>query len=40
MNNRYELKTTSGKGEGVFATKTFQPEETVMIGRIEKLLVE
>ncbi|MDJ0731216.1 MAG: SET domain-containing methyltransferase [Crocosphaera sp.] len=34
----YELQETPGKGEGVFATKNFQPGELVMVGRIEKFV--
>ena len=38
MGNRFELKKIEGKGQGVFATQTFEPGETVMVGRIEKIL--
>ena len=34
----FELRNTSGKGEGVFATRSFRAEETVMVGVIEKVL--
>ncbi|MEQ9354339.1 SET domain-containing protein-lysine N-methyltransferase [Coleofasciculus chthonoplastes] len=33
-----ELKQIIGKGEGVFATKTFKSRETVMVGIIEEIL--
>ena len=35
MNNGYELRQSSSKGEGVFATKTFEFGDTVMIGVID-----
>ena len=38
MNNGFELREISGKGEGVFATRLFNPDETVMVGIIEKTL--
>ncbi len=38
MNNGFELRGTSGKGEGIFATKAFKAGDTVMIGKIEKVL--
>lgn len=38
MTKGFELRTTSGKGEGVFATRSFQAEETVMVGVIEEFL--
>ena len=34
----FELRTTAGKGEGVFATKSFKKDEIVMVGEIEKTL--
>ncbi len=34
----YELRETPGKGEGIFATKNFQPGDLVMVGRIEKFV--
>ena len=34
----YELKKTTQKGEGVYATRAFHVGETVMIGRIEREL--
>ncbi|MGB3263680.1 MAG: SET domain-containing methyltransferase [Microcoleus sp.] len=38
MNTGCELRDVDGKGEGVFATRIFKPGETVMVGRIEKIL--
>jgi len=38
MENGYELRKTATKGEGIFATKPFKAGETVMAGRIEKVL--
>ncbi len=38
MNKGYELRKTPGKGEGVFATKTFKPNEIVMVGVIEEIV--
>lgn len=38
MENGCELKKIGDKGEGVFATRSFKPDEIVMIGRIEKIL--
>ncbi len=34
----FELRIIEGKGEGIFATQSFNAGETVMIGRIEKVL--
>ncbi len=34
----YEVKSTPSKGEGVFATQTFESGDTIMVGRIEKRL--
>ncbi|MFE4447874.1 SET domain-containing protein-lysine N-methyltransferase [Streptomyces sp. NPDC056820] len=36
MNDGYELKRTDAKGEGVFATRSFQVGETVMVGVIDR----
>lgn len=38
--NDVELRSTPGKGEGVFATKSFKSGDTVMVGVIEKTLTE
>ena len=38
MNNGFELRLTSGKGEGVFATLPFKAGDTVIVGVIEKIL--
>ena len=35
MSGGYELQRTDAKGEGVFATRSFQVGETVMVGVIE-----
>lgn len=35
-----ELRTSSGKGEGIFATRAFKAGEIVMTGVIEKVLKE
>lgn len=35
MSNGYQLLNCSNKGEGIFATKRFQANETVMVGAIE-----
>ena len=40
MKYGFELRLTSGKGEGVFATKAFKAGDTVIIGVIEKILDE
>ena len=40
MKDGFELRDVDGKGEGVFATRTFKPGETVMVGRFEKILDE
>lgn len=34
----FELRSTTGKGEGVFATRSFLVGETVMVGVIEQVL--
>ncbi|MDP8931149.1 MAG: SET domain-containing protein-lysine N-methyltransferase [Actinomycetota bacterium] len=38
MDDRFELRRTDHKGEGVFATRFFQFGETVMVGRIDREL--
>lgn len=38
MDDGYELHSTAGKGEGVFATRSFHIGETVMIGVIDREL--
>jgi len=38
MMTGFELRKTSEKGEGVFATQSFKVNDTVMIGVIEKML--
>ncbi|MDJ0800341.1 MAG: SET domain-containing protein-lysine N-methyltransferase [Calothrix sp. MO_167.B12] len=38
MSDGFELRATPGKGEGIFATRSFQAGETVMVGIIEKVL--
>jgi len=38
MKDGFELRGTEGKGEGIFATRSFKTGETVMVGRIEKVL--
>lgn len=38
MTKGFELQITPGKGEGVFATRSFQRGETVMIGVIQEIL--
>jgi hypothetical protein len=38
MKDGFELRETAGKGEGVFATRSFKAGETVMVGVIKKLL--
>ncbi|MGB3637345.1 MAG: SET domain-containing protein-lysine N-methyltransferase [Rivularia sp. (in: cyanobacteria)] len=40
MKYGFELRLTSGKGEGVFATLAFKAGDTVIIGVIEKILDE
>lgn len=40
IQNGFELRNTTGKGEGIFATKSFKPGDTVMVGVIEKTLLE
>ena len=36
----YELRTTSEKGNGIFATRSFQKDEIVMVGKVGKVLKE
>ncbi len=38
MENGFELRVTDGKGEGIFATRSFKTSEIVMVGIIEKEL--
>jgi len=38
MDGGYQLRGTAAKGEGVFATRSFQVGETVMIGVIDREL--
>ncbi len=38
MKDGYKLRNTEGKGEGIFATRSFEACETVMVGVIEKVL--
>ena len=38
MGKGYEVRKTKSKGEGIFATKPFVPDETVIVGKIEKYL--
>jgi len=38
MENGYKLRNTEGKGEGVFATRSFNAGETVMVGVVEMVL--
>ena len=40
MKDGFELKNIEGKGQGVFTIRTFKAGETVMVGRIEKVLDE
>jgi len=40
MKTGFELRETSEKGEGVFATRSFKAGEIVMVGIIEKVLDE
>jgi len=40
MKTGFELRETSEKGEGVFATRSFKAGEIVMVGIIEKVLKE
>lgn len=38
MKDGFELREIDGKGEGIFAIRSFKVGETVMIGKIEKIL--
>jgi len=38
MNKAYELRKSSGKGEGIFALNTFRIGDTVMVGVIREIL--
>lgn len=38
MKDGFELRASARKGEGVFATKPFKAGETVMVGKIKKVL--
>lgn len=38
MNDGFELRATDGRGEGIFATRSFKTREVVMIGIIDKVL--
>ncbi len=38
MENGYKLRNTEGRGEGIFATRSFKACETVMVGVIETVL--
>ncbi|WP_433273839.1 SET domain-containing protein [Actinosynnema sp. CS-041913] len=38
MGDGYELRTTAGTGDGVFATRSFRSGETVLVGRIDREL--
>ena len=40
MKTGFELRETSEKGEGIFATRSFKDGEIVMVGIIEKVLEE
>jgi uncharacterized protein len=40
MKTGFELRETSEKGEGIFATRSFKAGEIVMVGIIEKVLEE
>ncbi|NEQ14137.1 SET domain-containing protein-lysine N-methyltransferase [Moorena sp. SIO2C4] len=40
MTERFELRDTPGKGEGMFATDIFKTGEIVMVGRIKQVLSE
>ncbi|MGB3756992.1 MAG: SET domain-containing protein-lysine N-methyltransferase [Rivularia sp. (in: cyanobacteria)] len=40
MKDGFELRNVDGKGEGVFAIRTFKLGETIMVGRFEKMLDE
>ena len=38
MKDGFELRESSGKGEGVFAIKTFETDDIVMVGVIKEVL--
>ena len=38
MKNGFELRKSSGKGEGIFATKSFKIGDIVMVGVIKEVL--
>ncbi|MHB1324814.1 MAG: SET domain-containing protein-lysine N-methyltransferase [Thermoleophilia bacterium] len=38
MKDGFELRDTAGRGEGIFATRSFKTREIVMVGIIEKVL--
>lgn len=38
MKDGFELRGTEGRGEGIFATRSFKAREIVMVGIIEKVL--
>ena len=38
MDDGFELQMTDNRGEGVFATRSFQLGETVLVGRIDREL--
>jgi hypothetical protein len=38
MKDGFELRGTEGRGEGIFATRSFKTREIVMVGKIEKVL--
>jgi len=38
MNDGFELRNSSGKGEGIFATKSFTVGDIVMVGVIKEVL--
>ena len=40
MKNGFELRKSSGKGEGIFATKSFMVGDIVMVGVIKEALDE
>ncbi len=40
MNDGFELRKSFGKGEGIFATKSFKIGDIVMVGRIKEKLTE
>ena len=40
MEKGFELRESTEKGEGIFATRSFKVGEIVMVGRIEKILEE